>query len=80
MEQYNITKTDIHTNFFHFTKEKNLNKIADSGLLPKIGYNARYIEKNPKVFFVHGLDNLLILFDCWINVWMKLPRFHLYTH
>lgn len=26
-----------------------------------------------KVFFVEGLDNLLILFDCWINVCKKYP-------
>ena len=31
------------------------------------------IEKTEKVFFVEGLDNLLILFDCWINAIYYIP-------
>lgn len=54
-----------------------MESIEKIGLLPKIGENAKYLEKNNKVFFVQGLDNLLILFDCWLNVYYKLPRFQL---
>lgn len=73
MDAYAITKNDIYNNFFHFTQLKNFSSIRSKGLIPTIGNNAKYLEKNPKVFFVNGLDNLLILFDCWINVYEKLP-------
>lgn len=32
------------------------------------------MEKTKKVFFVEGLDNLLILFDCCINVFYYMPK------
>lgn len=73
MDKYIINKKDIDRNFFHFTDEKNLNNISKNGLIPYIGSHAKYIEKSKKVFFVEGLDNLLILFDCWINVWYYMP-------
>lgn len=79
MTQYDLllNERDLNSSFFHFTKISNLENIMEHGLLPKIGKNAQYLEKNNKVFFVQGLDNLLILFDCWINVYCKMPRFHL---
>lgn len=73
MIKYEITKNDIDSNFFHFTLESNLHNIEKNGLLPKKGKTAKYIEDTPKVFFVKGLDNLLILFDCWINVYLNIP-------
>lgn len=73
MEKYEITIKDKKQNYFHFTKRKNLKNISAKGLIPRIGWNARHIEKTPKIFFVEGLDNLLILFDCWINCLCKLP-------
>lgn len=73
MEKYEITIKDKKENFFHFTNRRNLENISSKGLLPKVGWNSRHIEKTPKVFFVEGLDNLLILFDCWINCLCKLP-------
>lgn len=73
MEKYILTSNDINNNFFHFTYQKNLKSISDNGLIPNIGYNARNIEKTKKVFFVEGLDNLLILFDCWINCLYYIP-------
>lgn len=33
-----------------------------------------HLKIQKKVFFVEGLDNLLILFDCWINVCEKYPH------
>ena len=73
-EEYKITIDDIKHNYFHFTSSKNLQSIKQNGLIPKIGKNARFIEKSEKVFFVEGLDNLLILFDCWINCYYYIPR------
>jgi len=45
----------------------------NNGLLPKISYHAQSLEVTKKVFFVDGLDNLLILFDCWIHVCSVYP-------
>lgn len=73
VDKYIINKKDIEKNFFHFTDEKKLNSISKNGLIPYIGSHSKYIEKSKKVFFVEGLDNLLILFDCWINCWYYMP-------
>ena len=73
MKNYKISLKDIDSNFFHFTWKRNLSSIEEKGLLPKKGSHARYIEETEKVFFIQGLDNLLILFDCWINVYKKVP-------
>lgn len=73
MVKYNISIEDINSNYFHFTSKCNLESISNSGLLSNIGKHAKYIEKTPKVFFVEGLDNLLILFDCWINIYYYMP-------
>lgn len=75
MEKYELKKDDMYKNYFHFTSQSNIKGIQKQGLIPNIGRNARYIEKTKKVFFVEGLDNLLILFDCWINCWIYIPRF-----
>lgn len=73
MKNYNLSLNDIKTNYFHFTKKSNLKSIDEIGLIPKKGHHAKHIEETEKVFFVEGLDNLLILFDCWINVYKKIP-------
>ncbi len=73
MDYYYIDKKDLISNYFHFTKESNINSIKKNGLLPKISFHAQCLEDTKKVFFVEGLDNLLILFDCWINVCGKYP-------
>lgn len=74
MEKYNLSFHDITSNYFHFTSYFNLKSIETVGLISKIGKHAKYIEKTKKVFFVEGLDNLLILFDCWINIFYYMPR------
>lgn len=74
MKKYQLTINDTNEKYFHFTKKKNLNSIKEKGLMPKIGFHAQALEKTKKVFFVEGLDNLLILFDCWINVCKKYPH------
>lgn len=73
MKKYKISLNDMNSNFFHFTWKNNLANIEEKGLLPKKGPHAKYIEETEKVFFIQGLDNLLILFDCWINVYKKVP-------
>lgn len=73
MESYKISDVDINSNYFHFTSKNNLDSIKEKGLIPKKGRHAKYIEETNKVFFVRGLDNLLILFDSWINVYSKIP-------
>lgn len=45
MKSYVLSSKDYKNNYFHFTKESNLKSIKQKGLLPKIGHNARYIEK-----------------------------------
>lgn len=74
MEIYKITQKDLTNNFYHFTKRKNLESIEKLGLLPKISFHAQSLEDTKKVFFVEGLNNLLILFDCWLNVCEKYPH------
>ena len=73
MKTYELSIQDIQENYFHFTNEKNLKNIEMYGLIPVKGKHAKYIEETEKVFFVRGLDNLLILFDCWIHVYKKIP-------
>lgn len=73
MGEYELSLKDINFNYFHFTKQSNLNSISAKGLIPKISFHAKSLEDTRKVFFVQGLDNLLILFDCWIHVCSKYP-------
>lgn len=73
IQKYELNIKDINSNYFHFTRQSNLKSIADKGLLPKISFHAMSLEDTKKVFFVEGLDNLLILFDCWIHVCSKYP-------
>ena len=73
MQDYYIKKEDFTSNYFHFTDKKNLKSIMSNGLIPSIGQHAKNIEKTKKIFFVEGLDNLLILFDCWINALYYIP-------
>lgn len=73
MKNYQLDKKDINSNYFHFTRKSNLESIEKDGLLPKIFVHAKSLEDTKKVFFVEGLDNLLILFDCWIHICSKYP-------
>ncbi|MCI8778854.1 MAG: hypothetical protein HFI87_06875 [Bacilli bacterium] len=73
MQNYKLSLKDINANYFHFTRKSNLKSIENKGLLPKISFHAMSLEDTKKVFFVSGLDNLLILFDCWIHVCSKYP-------
>ena len=52
IEKYNILLEDIKLNYFHFTPRCHLESISNTGLLPNIGKNAKYIEKTKKVFLL----------------------------
>lgn len=80
MEKYELSINDMYSGYFHFTKKINLSSIEKNGLVPTKGEHAQYLEKSKKVFFFQGLDNLLILFDCWINVYKKAPLLPEITH
>lgn len=80
MEKYELGINDMYSGYIHFTKKINLSSIEKNGLVPTKGEHAQYIEKSKKVFFFQGLDNLLILFDCWINVYKKAPLLPEITH
>lgn len=80
MGKYELSINDMYLGYFHFTKKINLGSIEKNGLVPTKGEHAQYIEKSKKVFFFQGLDNLLILFDCWINVYKKAPLLPEITH
>ena len=73
MKKYVLSSKDMYSNYFHFTRAANLESIEINGLIPQKGKHAEYTEETKKVFFVKGLDNLLILFDCWLNVYKKMP-------
>ncbi len=74
MDKYKLKKEDMEKNYFHFTLNKNLKSIHEKGLIANKGKNSKYIEKTKKIFFVDGLDNLLKLFDCWVNVYYYMPK------
>jgi len=74
VKDYCINNEDMTSNYFHFTRKSNIESIIKNGLLPKKSFHAQSLEDTKKVFFVEGLDNLLILFDCWINVCEKYPH------
>ena len=54
MKKHKILLSDISSNYFHFTKEKNLESIEGKGLEPKISFHAQSLEDTKKVFFVEG--------------------------
>ena len=75
VELYKLSKNDLNLNYFHFTQKSNLKSIEEQELIPKKGNHAKYIEETKKVFFIQGLDNLLIIFNCWINVYKKFQLY-----
>lgn len=51
MENYELNLNDIDSNYFHFTKNNNIESIAKSGLLPKISFHAQSLEDTKKSIF-----------------------------
>ena len=66
MEKVIIDNLDKES-LYHFTLEKELDKIEQEGLLPKIGENAKNIEKTPKVFFSKGELGIIKATEVWLR-------------
>ena len=60
-----ISQIDLKHSFFHYTSKQNLNTILKNGLEPRIGENALYVEKTPKVFFVEGEKGIITIMVNW---------------
>lgn len=62
-----MSKIDLNHTFFHYTNKNNLNSIYKNGLELRIGENALYVEKSKKIFFVEGVEGILIIMDVWLK-------------
>lgn len=62
-----ISQIDRMHSFFHYTDKRNLDGIMKKGLEPRIGENALYVEKTPKVFFVEGEKGIVAIMDVWLK-------------
>ena len=62
-----ISQIDLEHSFFHYTNKHNLDTILKNGLEPRIGENALYVEKTPKVFFVEGEKGIITIMDVWLK-------------
>lgn len=62
-----ISQIDLKHAFFHYTNKQNLDNILKNGLEPRIGENALYVEKTPKVFFAQGEKGILTIMDVWLK-------------
>lgn len=62
-----ISQIDLKHSFFHYTNKQNLDSILKNGLEPRVGENALYVEKTPKVFFAEGQKGIITI----MNVWLK---------
>ncbi len=60
---HDISSIDLDNVFLHYTNIQNLNSIIDNGLVPKIGINAKVIEKSKKIFFSIGDKGALVIMD-----------------
>ena len=62
-----ISQIDLKHAFFHYTNKQNLDTILKIGLEPRIGENALYVEKTPKVFFAEGEKGIITIMDVWLK-------------
>lgn len=62
-----ITEIDLKRTFFHYTCKHNLSTILKNGLEPRIGENALYVERTPKVFFAEGEKGIITIMDVWLR-------------
>ncbi len=72
-----ISNIDLDNVFLHYTNIQNLNSIIDNGLIPKIGINAKVIEKSKKIFFSIGDKGALVIMDSWIKWLIAKPKSNL---
>ena len=62
-----ISQIDLKHSFFHYTNKQNLDTILKNGLEPRIGENALYVEKTPKIFFAEGEKGIVTIMDVWLK-------------
>ena len=66
-----MKKVSIETlnenSLYHFTEQKNIEKIEKEGILPKIGENSRGIENSPKSFFSKGELGIIKVSEFWLR-------------
>mgnify|MGYP001060695367 CR=1 FL=1 len=62
-----ISQIDLKHSFFHYTNKQNLDTILKNGLEPRIGENALYVEKTPKIFFAEGEKWIVTIMDVWLK-------------
>ncbi len=62
-----ISQIDLKHSFFHYTNKQNLDSILKNGLEPRVGENALYVEKTPKVFFAEGEKGIITIIDVWLK-------------
>ena len=74
---YDISKVNLNNIFLHYTNVNNLNSIMEKGLIPKIGINAKVIEKSKKIFFSVGDKGALVIMDSWIKWLIAKPKSNL---
>lgn len=72
-----ISNVDLNNVFLHYTNIQNLNSIMEKGLIPKIGINAKVIEKSKKIFFSIGDKGALVIMDSWIKWLIAKPKSNL---
>ena len=60
--------------FLHYTNINNLESISKNGLQPKIGKNAKVIEKTKKIFFSIGEKGVLVIMDTWLKWLVSKPK------
>lgn len=73
----NINNVDLDNVFLHYTSINNLDTIIKNGLEPRIGINAKVIEKSKKIFFSEGDKGALVIMDSWLKWLIVKPKCNL---
>ena len=74
LNMINISEIDLDKVYLHYTNKNNLVSIYKNGLQPKIGKNAKVIEKTKKVFFSVGDKGALVTMDTWLKWLIAIPK------
>lgn len=68
-----IKDVDLGKVYLHYTNIDNLEDISKKGLEPRIGINAKLVEKTKKVFFSKGDVGALVIMDVWLKWLIAKP-------
>lgn len=61
-----IKNCDINTDFFHFTNQKNVTNILNSGLIPSVGVASKLVEDRPNVSVSKGGKGIMGIINSFI--------------